>query len=78
VRVTVDKPRQQQFATPVDGLLTIIMILDFGARANCNNRVARDDDRPIVVDVALAIHGDNHARDDCVGMLARGLAVETD
>ncbi len=70
--VSVDESREHQFVFGVDCLRGRVPGFDFGAWADCDNRVAGHCDCSVVVDGTLAVHRDyDAAGDDQVGFLFR-------
>ena len=77
--MAVDESRQDQSIFRVDTLAAFVSRFNFCARTYSDDRIVLNDDIPIVVDMPLAIHGDDGAAgDDCVGVLFRRLSVEKD
>ncbi len=74
--MTVDESREQKCVFRINGLPALIPRFQFRAWADRDNRVSCHHYGPVVVDVALGVHGDNSAAsDDRVGVLCC-LAVE--
>jgi hypothetical protein len=77
--MTIDESREHECIFRIDRLPALVSRLQLGAWADCDNRVACHYDGPVVVDMPLAVYGDNHAAsDDCVGVLLRRLSIEKD
>ncbi len=71
VGMTVDKSREHQFVSRIDVLPAFVPRFQFRARADRDNRVPSHHDRPVIIDVAWAVHGDNCASDDRIDTLFR-------